>query len=556
MDIWSTLVTSSVPIRVDARWTALGPGQLGGAGAGDMIRDWTGAPRPSTWYAQALANAIAGTDLSAQPDIVAAFSNDSTLWYLGTDGATPSGKYDLTSVVLHELAHGLGFAGSAEVTSGSGRLGYGSGFPTAFDRFTGTGASTRLTAITGTALGAALTSGNVWFDGVQERAGLGGNRAPLYAPSSWMQGTSYSHWDEAAFPPGNPNSLMTPYIADGESIFDPGDAMLGALRDLGWATAGPMSVAGAPAAPVATSRPAGVDLAWRVPADTGRQTVTGYRIRRYVGSAATPEATVDTGPATSLRVGGLVNGRIYRFTVAAVNASGVGAESVRSPNVAPFDPAPFATADALVTRQYLDFVGRSPTAAEVSLWRTFLSSGAGTPGDAVAGIARSAGSADKVQPVVRLYWAYFLRIPDTGGLRYWVGRYRSGTTLTKISSSFAGSAEFRTRYGSLTNGQFVTRVYQNVFGRNPDPGGLAYWVGKLDAGLSRGTMMVGFSESAEYRSMLASEADTVMLWLGMLGRTPAQSELDATVARLDAGTTLGRIATEVMATTEYAARVA
>ena len=58
--------------------------------------------------------------------------------------------------------------------------------------------------------------------------------------------------------------------------------------------------------------------------------------------------------------------------------------------------------------------------------------------------------------------------------------------------------EFKTMYGNLTNGQFVTLVYQNVLDRNPKPADHAYWKGQLDQGvINRGRLMTLFSESAE-----------------------------------------------------------
>ncbi|NIV03224.1 MAG: T9SS type A sorting domain-containing protein, partial [Calditrichae bacterium] len=63
-----------------------------------------------------------------------------------------------------------------------------------------------------------------------------GNRPKLYAPSNWEQGSSYSHLDETTFPPGNPNSLMTPQIGNAEPIHAPGPVTLGIFRDMGWST--------------------------------------------------------------------------------------------------------------------------------------------------------------------------------------------------------------------------------------------------------------------------------------------------------------------------------
>ncbi len=101
--------------------------------------------------------------------------------------------------------------------------------------------------------------------------------------------------------------------------------------------------------------------------------------------------------------------------------------------------------------------------------------------------------------VVRLYSAYFLRWPDQSGFEFWLDQYSNGVrNLDLISQFFSQSDEFRTRYGHLSNEQFVTLVYSNVMSRTPDHDGLAFWVSRLNAGMTRGTLMLNFSESPEY----------------------------------------------------------
>ena len=101
--------------------------------------------------------------------------------------------------------------------------------------------------------------------------------------------------------------------------------------------------------------------------------------------------------------------------------------------------------------------------------------------------------------VVRLYSAYFLRWPDQSGFEFWLNQYSGGVrNLDLISQFFTQPDEFRTRYGHLSNEQFVTLVYNNVMNRAPDAEGQAYWVSRLNAGMTRGTLMLNFSESAEY----------------------------------------------------------
>ena len=49
-------------------------------------------------------------------------------WYYGTDGNPPPAQHDLMTVVLHEIGHGLNFAGTAEYSEGQGSVGI-SGIP-------------------------------------------------------------------------------------------------------------------------------------------------------------------------------------------------------------------------------------------------------------------------------------------------------------------------------------------------------------------------------------------------------------------------------------------
>jgi uncharacterized protein (DUF1501 family) len=111
--------------------------------------------------------------------------------------------------------------------------------------------------------------------------------------------------------------------------------------------------------------------------------------------------------------------------------------------------------------------------------------------------------------VARLYLAYFLRRPDDAGFEYWAGVRQSGRSLAQISEEFVASNEFRMRYGSLSNRQFVELIYQNVLGRSPDAGGLAHWTSVLDGGTSRGDVMIGFSESEEFRNNTDTEVGAI-----------------------------------------------
>ena len=62
--------------------------------------------------------------------------NSSADWYFGTNGNTPNSKYDLVTVALHEITHGLGFAGFFDDEDGVGKLSNPTNSPSAARRVT------------------------------------------------------------------------------------------------------------------------------------------------------------------------------------------------------------------------------------------------------------------------------------------------------------------------------------------------------------------------------------------------------------------------------------
>ncbi len=100
--------------------------------------------------------------------------------------------------------------------------------------------------------------------------------------------------------------------------------------------------------------------------------------------------------------------------------------------------------------------------------------------------------------VYRLYQAAFDRTPDVPGLSDWLRGMDAGLSLQKVATGFIGSAEFQGLYGaSPTNAQFIELLYTNVLNRVPDPAGYDYWSDKMDNGLTRELVLIGFSESQE-----------------------------------------------------------
>jgi hypothetical protein len=101
----------------------------------------------------------------------------------------------------------------------------------------------------------------------------------------------------------------------------------------------------------------------------------------------------------------------------------------------------------------------------------------------------------------RIYKSAFDREPDSLGLEHWTNQIDQGTSLESVAQAFIDSQEFRDLYGTNTSAQdFVTKLYQNVLDRNPDPAGLTWWLDTVNKGKSWSKVLVDFSESQENKN--------------------------------------------------------
>lgn len=209
---------------------------------------------------------------------------------------------------------------------------------------------------------------------------------------------------------------------------------------------------------------------------------------------------------------------------------------------------------AFVYQQYLDFLRRPGEATGLASWRQNLDSGRLGRTDLVEAFIDSPEYGGLVSPVIRLYDAYFGRLPETGGLEFWTGQRRNGETLERISDFFALSPEFERSYGETTDAEFIELVYANVLGRLPDAGGRAFWVTQLSSGLSRGSMMIAFSESPENVERTAAQVRVTSLYLGLLRRAPDPSGYAFWVGQVESGLSAQNLIAGMLSSDEYAQR--
>ena len=222
-----------------------------------------------------------------------------------------------------------------------------------------------------------------------------------------------------------------------------------------------------------------------------------------------------------------------------------------NPNVKDNDV--FGNARLFTMQQYRDFLSREGDVAGIQGWVNFINAGTYDRLQVINAFLLSNEFSGFVAPVVRLYFATYLRVPDYAGLTFNAGLVRNGTIgLVDLANFFSDSPEFGATYGALNNTQFVTLLYNNVLGRAPDTAGLNGWLAFISGGGSRGQVLLGFSESPEYMARSANKVFVTMMYTGMLHRTPEPTGFNGWVNYLDtAALTRTQVINGFFLSTEY-----
>jgi len=252
-DLWVDLVSSKVPILVDARFDApnsehpdttdpfnsldctKNPPVIATADPTTYHGNFAKAPKKNTWYAQALANSLTGNDLSTSSDIRAYFNSSvgtpaclpDNSWYYGLDENAQPDQFDFVTVMLRELAHGLGFVTTVDLSNGKKLGGVNDVFSLNL-KDVSTGPTGKLFSQMTDAerLIAIRNTGNLRWIGAKVVAAHGAD-VPMYAPDPVELDFSVSNWDASL----SPDEIMVPFYSGANH--DVGLA-LQALEDIGW----------------------------------------------------------------------------------------------------------------------------------------------------------------------------------------------------------------------------------------------------------------------------------------------------------------------------------
>jgi hypothetical protein len=160
-------------------------------------------------------------------------------WEYGSD--FQAGEFDFVSTAVHELMHTLGFISGIrqDGTDYWGNAVNEAGIWEPFDEFVADTAGALINGATfvndGTRWNAASIGGTgtdgLFFDGANAVAANGGNAVNLYSPTTWQDGSSGSHLDDAAY---TGTFVMESAATSGLGFRSLNGVEIGVLMDIGY----------------------------------------------------------------------------------------------------------------------------------------------------------------------------------------------------------------------------------------------------------------------------------------------------------------------------------
>ena len=242
------LIASPVEIRVTAGWDSLeceaNSGTLASAGPSFVYRDFAAAPRGGTWYAAALADALAGVELGSadENEMSITFNAD-----IGSPSCLTNGRWDyrigvagsagfsMEKVLFHEMGHGINFTSFVDVETGARFQGQDDAYMLHLEDHTTGRLWSQMSD--GQRLASATRTGDLhWLGGnarahavrLRQGAHAQSGHPQIYAPDPLEAGSSVSHWDTSLS--RNVDDYMEPFATRIST-----DLLTGHLfQDLGW----------------------------------------------------------------------------------------------------------------------------------------------------------------------------------------------------------------------------------------------------------------------------------------------------------------------------------
>ena len=147
--------------------------------------------------------------------------------------------------------------------------------------------------------------------------------------------------------------------------------------------------------------------------------------------------------------------------------------------------------------------------------------------------------------ITKVYNDLFHRNPDPTGLAGWTNALKSGTPYGQVANGITYSDEYRSK--------MIRATYQTYLGRAAEPAGLAGWLAAMRSGMHIEEMQGGFISSPEFYARYGSNDRGWItgLYQTVLGRNPASSEVDSWQGVIGAGYSRYQVALGFLYSTEH-----
>ena len=216
---------------------------------------------------------------------------------------------------------------------------------------------------------------------------------------------------------------------------------------------------------------------------------------------------------------------------------------------------PFATAEALVRQQYLDFYGRVGDPSGVTYWSTKLTKGSMSIVAVIDSFLHSNEFGRSVAPVARLALAALGGTPAFDDLMTWASAVKARTPLATVAASVLAQPAAVTRFGSTSNAAFVAKAFDAAVGAPPTTAESTQLVAQLAAGtLTRPALLADLVGRAASASRYRAQVEVLMTYAGLLRRKPDASGWTYWVAKVSGGTSVQRLIAQFFASSEYRRR--
>jgi V8-like Glu-specific endopeptidase len=152
------------------------------------------------------------------------------------------------------------------------------------------------------------------------------------------------------------------------------------------------------------------------------------------------------------------------------------------------------------------------------------------------------------QFVTQAYQQYLGRAPDAAGLAGWVQAMQNGLTDEQLEAGFIGSTEYINNHGGPGAG-WVRGMYQDLLGRTPAQSEVDGWVNALNHGVSPQQVAYGFAASTERETIRVKDD-----YQTYLGREASQAEIRGWVYAFEHGASNEDVVAGFVGSAEYYAR--